>query len=157
MSNTKGNFITRQQLLAHFEQERQAWLTAGMNEADIFRIHFGEEHENGRGGDYRMWLDERKHTRTDHKYAPGTSVAIDAVDPGSAWVLTGRGGLDVAEFGIDLEAALSTLTVFQRHCFVEVVLNDRMQISVSGDLNITRQMVDKHIKAAIKKIKKYFS
>jgi RNA polymerase sigma factor (sigma-70 family) len=147
--------LTRQQLLEHFEQERKSWLEAGMNEADIFRIHFGEENENGRGGDYRVWLDERKHTRPDRKYAPGTPVAIDAADPNGAWISSGRGGLDDAEFNIDLESALSTLTVPQRHCFVEVVLNDRTQPSVATDLGITQQGVMNHIKAATKKLKKF--
>jgi len=149
--------LSRQQLMEHFEQERQEWLKAGMNEADIFRIHFGEEHENGKGGDYRLWLDERKHTRPDHKYAPGTPVAIDAVDPESAWISGGRCGLDDAEFNIDLESALAILTDSQRHCFVEVVLNDRTQPSVAEDLGITQQGAMNHIKAATKKLKKIFA
>ena len=39
--------------MEHFEQERQEWLSVVMSEADIFRIHFGTEKENGKGGDYR--------------------------------------------------------------------------------------------------------
>ncbi|MCL2188189.1 MAG: hypothetical protein FWC16_10465 [Defluviitaleaceae bacterium] len=92
MNHTDFIKLSREQLLEHFEQERQAWLKAGMSEADIFRIHFGEESENGRGGDYRVWLNERKQTRPDRKYAPGTPVAIDAVDPDGAWISGERGG-----------------------------------------------------------------
>ena len=149
--------LTRRQLKEHFEREREEWLSAGMSEADIYRIHFGEENENGRGGDYREWLNERKHVRPDRKYAPGTPAAIDTVDPDGAWISGGRGGLDDAEFNIDFEAAMSSLTELQRFCFVEVALNDRTQQSVADELKIKQQVVDKHIRAAKKKLKIFFS
>jgi len=148
--------LSREQLMEHFEQERQEWLKAGMSDADIHRIHFGEESENGRGGDYRMWLDERKHTRPDHKYAPGTPVAIDAVDPESAWISGGRGGLDDAEFNIDFESAFSQLTDLQRRSFIEVRLNGRTQADVASDLGVSRESVKQAIVGAVKKLKKFF-
>ena len=148
--------LSRKQLMEHFEQERQEWLSAGMNDADIFRIHFGEENENGKGGDYRLWLNERKHTRTDHKYAPGAPIAIDAVDPNSAWISGGKGGIDDTEFNIDFETALALLTDSQRYCFVEVVLNDRTQLSVAADLGISQPGVKHHLTGAIKKLKNFF-
>ena len=148
--------LSRKQIIEHFERERQEWLSAGMNEADIFRIHFGELSDDGRSGDYRMWLNERKHIRPDHKYAPGMPVAIDAVDPDGTWISGGYGGLDNAEFAIDLETALSTLTELQRFCFVEVMLSDRTQQSIADELGIKQQVVDKHIRAAKKKLKIFF-
>jgi len=157
MKNPNFKKLSREQLLEHFEQERQEWLKIGMSEADIFRIHFGDESENGKGGDYRLWLDERKHTRPDRKYAPGTPVAIDAVDPEAAWISGGRGGLDESEFNMDFEAALLTLTDAQRYCFVEVVLNDRSYSSVAKDLAKHHSTVQEAVRAAKEKIKKYFS
>ena len=156
MISTDFNKLSREQLMLHFEQERQEWLSAGMSEADISRIHFGTDEENGRGGDYRIWLDERKHTRPDRKYAPGTPVAIDAVDPNSAWISDGRGGLDDAEFGIDLDAALRLLTDLQRVSFVEVRLNGRTQSDVADELNVSRESVKQAINGALKKLKKIF-
>jgi hypothetical protein len=76
----------------HLESERRELLAAGMSEADIYRLHFGAEHEHGRGGDYGVWLAERKHFRPDHKYSPGVPVAIDTVDPDSARISGGRSG-----------------------------------------------------------------
>ena len=125
MNNPDFTKLSRKQLMEHFERERQEWLEAGMSDADIFRVHFGEESENGRGGDYRLWLDERRHTRPDHKYSPGTPVAIDAVDPNGAWISDGRSGLDDVEFNIDFETAMASLTDSQRFCFVEVELNSK--------------------------------
>ena len=156
MNNTDITKLSRKQLMEHFEQERQEWLSAGMNEADIFRIHFGEENENGRGGDYRVWLDERKRVRPDHKYAPGTPVAIDTVDPDGAWINGGMGGIDESEFNIDLEAALSTLTELQRKSFVEVRLNERTQAEVAEELGVSRESIKQAIAGALKKLKKYF-
>ena len=149
--------LSRKALLAQLEIERQQWLAAGMDEADIFRIHFGDEDENGRGGDYGVWLSERKFIRTDHKYCPGAPLSIDAADPDGAWISGGRGELDNVEFGIDFDSALSKLTEAQRFCFIEVALNGRTQQSVADDLKVTQQMVDKHLRAAGKKLKIFFS
>lgn len=71
----------------------------------------------------RAWATQRL-IRSDRKYAPGTPVAIDEVDPEGAWISGGRGGLDDVELNIDLESALSCLTESQRFCFVEVVFNN---------------------------------
>ena len=156
MISTDFHRMSRKQLVEHFEQERQEWLVAGMSEADIFRIHFGEEAENGRGGDYRVWLDERKRVRPDHKYAPGIPAIIDTVDPEGAWISSGRGGLDDVEFNIDLEAALSTLTKSQRFCFVEVILNNRTQQEIAAELGIAQPNVFKHVNNSKKKLKNFF-
>ena len=165
MANQDFAKLSKKELLEHFENERQEWLALGMSEADIFRIHFGEVDEYGKlikpkdgsyDGDYLLWLAERKHTRPDHKYAPGTPVAIDTIDPDGAWISGGRSGIDEAELNVDLEAALSTLTELQMFCFVEVVLDERTQQSVADELGIKQQVVDKHIRAAKKKIKNIF-
>jgi RNA polymerase sigma factor (sigma-70 family) len=157
MNKTDSSKLSRKQLIEYFERERQEWLSAGMSEADIFSMHFGEGNENGRGGDYRTWLSERKHTRPDHKYSPGTPVAIDAVDPNGAWISGGQGGLDDVEFNIDLEAALSKLTELQRFCFIEVALNGRTQESVAAEISKSRENVKYALGAAKKNLKKYFS
>jgi RNA polymerase sigma factor (sigma-70 family) len=140
----------------HLERERQQMLAAGMSEADIYRLHFGEENENGRGGDYGVWLSERKHLRPDRKYSPGVPVAIDTIDPDSARISDGKSGLEDIEFEIDLKAAMNTLTELQRLCFIQVELRDRTQKAVADELKISQQMVDKHIKAAKKKLKVFF-
>ena len=157
MNTTDITMLSRKQLLDHFELERQEWLAAGIGEAAIYRIHFGEPGENGRGGDYRMWLNERRHTRPDHKYAPGTALAIDTVDPDGAWISGGRGGLDEVEYAIDLEAALSKLTDLQRASFMEVRLNGRTQADVAYELGVSRESVKQAVEGALKKLKKFFS
>ena len=104
----------------------------------------------------RVWLNERKHTRSDRKYAPGTPVAIDAVDPESVWISGGRGGLDDAEFSIDLEAALLKLTELQRFCFVEICIRDRAYRDVAAERGKSLGTITDAIQSAKEKLKKYF-
>jgi len=165
MDNHDFTKLSKKSLHERFEQERREWLDAGMSEADIFRIHFGEfdaesnllkPKDGSYRSDYQAWLAERKHTRSDHKYAPGSPVAIDTVDPDGAWISGGRGGIDETEFSIDFESALLTLTELQRYCFVSVEQQGMTQQAVADYCGITQQAVGKHINAARKKLKKYF-
>lgn len=146
--------LSRKALIIQLETERQEWLAAGMSEAAIFYIHFGAD---GKDGDYRIWLSERKYIRADHKYAPGTPVSIDAIDPENAWINSGRGSLDDADSQIDIEAALGKLTELQRFCFTEVMLKGHTEQVVAKKLGMTQQSVHKHIKAAKKKLQNIFT
>jgi RNA polymerase sigma factor (sigma-70 family) len=102
---------SRKQLLDQMETERREWLEAGMSEADIYRIHFGEEDEDGRGGDYRVWLSYQAIADAKRKYAPGAPLSLDAfkyegalfIDPKSEDELTNT------EQTADIETALSAL------------------------------------------------
>ena len=148
--------LSRKELIKFFEKERHEWLDYGMNEADIFRIHFGEQEENGRGGDYRMWLEDRRYARNDYKYAPGAVIAIDIVDSDSNWLKSNTDCIDEIEFNFDLEIALSVLTDLQRTCFVNVRLKGWTQADLACELGVSRENVKQSIEGAIKKIKKYF-
>ena len=149
--------LSRKALIEQLEQERQEWLEAGMDEASIFRIHFGEDEDNGKGGDYGTWLSERKHIRGDHKYCPGIPLSIEEADPDGSWICDPRNNLFELETHLDFDGALSKLTELQRYCFVEVAINGRIQQSVADELGIKQQVVDRHIKAAQKKLKIFFS
>jgi hypothetical protein len=165
MNNHNFANLSKKALLEAFKQERQEMLAAGMSEADIFRIHFGEMDEHGKlrrpqdgsYSDYHAWLDERKHTRPDHKYAPGVPIAIDAVDPDGAWLGDGRNGLDEVEFNIDLKTAMDRLTAFQRFCFVEVCLKDRKYTDVAESCGKHHSTIQESVKAAKEKLKRFFS
>ena len=157
MINDDFTKLTRKRLFDRFEQERQEWLISGMSEADIFRIHFGEPYECGRGGDYRMWLDERKHMRPDRKYAFGSPVAVNLIDPNGVWISGGRGGLDEVDVVLDLMLALSLLTEMQRVCFIEARLIGRTQAEVANNLGISRDSVKQAVAGALKKLKPFFT
>ena len=149
------NFInlSRKKLFKAFDKERQEWLNAGMNEADIFRIHFGDD---GTSGDYKVWLDERKYNRADHKYCPGTPISLNEVFESNE-IKDHRTYIEDVEVNIDLENALKTLTPQQRYCFIEVAIYGKLQESVANDLSILQSGVSRRIKLAKRNLKKYFS
>jgi hypothetical protein len=145
--------LNRKTLFIAFEQERQSWLEAGMNEADIFRIHFGDD---GKGGDYAVWLAERKHTRTDHKYCPGAPISIEGADPEGVWIPDKRHDLSDVETQFDMERALSVLTELQRFCFIEICLNGRTCRDVASERGKHYTTIAETARLAKEKIKKFF-
>jgi hypothetical protein len=156
MNNADYGKLTRKQLLEQMETERQEWLLAGMSEANVYRIHFGEEKENGRGGDYAAWLSERKHFRADHKYAPGVPMAIDAVDPDGARISGGRNDFDDAERNIDFEKALSMLTGAQNELLRAIVYEGATPAEYARDKHINKSVVSRTLERARKNLKKFF-
>lgn len=156
MDNHDFAKLNRAALLTLFEQERQEWLDAGMSEADIHRIHFGEDSADGRGGDYGVWLSERKHTRSDHKYAPGTPAVIDTVDPDNAWISDSRDYFGETETRLDIESALATLPSAQSELVRAVVLGGLTPAEYARDKHINKSVVSRTLGRARKKIKKFF-
>ena len=147
--------LTRRQVMSHFEQERRKWLKIGMSEADIYRIHFGEENENGRGGDYRIWLDERRHTRSDHKYALGTPISFECLTCDE--YADSRDGIECIEFYANLENALGTLTDLQRKYFVLVFIKGYSYSEIAIVEGKNRSTIFRLVETAVKKIKPSFS
>jgi len=140
----------------HFEQERQEWLAAGMNEADIFRIHHGELEENGRGGDYRIWLDERKHTRSDHKYAKGESLSFcDELYDEEEY--TGNSNeIERLELSIDLAKVLSKLTERERFLVAAVYYHGRSYSEIAKEERKHRSTIMREVKTVTEKFKQLY-
>jgi hypothetical protein len=157
------------------EQERQAWLKAGMSEADIFRIHYGDD--NGSGitsgddeeyvypGDYAIWLKERSHTRDDYKYI-GKRVFLDdnmSDDNSEFDILTFSDTIGKLcdemvniPIKIDFERAFAKLTDKQKYYFTEVCLNGRTLKDVAAECGRHHSVVDDGVKLARKNLQKYF-
>jgi len=144
---------SRKALFALFDKERQEWLDAGMSEADIFKIHFGDD---GKGGDYAVWLSERKQKRPDHKYAPGTPWSIEILNCEGEWFRDNAADdlMLNAEAAADIESALSRLTELQMKCFKKVRLDGRTQADVADELGVSRESVKQAIEGALKKLRK---
>jgi DNA-directed RNA polymerase specialized sigma24 family protein len=140
----------------HFEHERQEWLELGMSEADIYRIHFGEPCENGRGGDYRVWLDERRHVRCDHKYAHGTPISYERLPHDDRLLVSNTECFDEINISVDLCYALSVLTDLQRKYFALVIVSGYSYAEVARKHGITEGAVRKHIRLALPKLKNFF-
>ena len=156
MYNTDFTNLSRKQLMKHFEQERQEWLDAGMSEADIFRVHFGEIDENGRGGDYRIWLDERKHSRTDHKYAQGGSLSYCDNVYDDRKNSSRCNEIENLELSMDMEGALSILTELQRRYSIYVIIYGYTYTEVAQKYGVSEAAIRKHVKHAKQKMKVFF-
>jgi len=72
------------------------------------------------------------------------------------WLEDTRDRISETETRMLFEQAADALTGPQRICFAEVCLYGRTQKSVADELGVAQQTVDRHIRAARKKLKKFF-
>ena len=101
----------------------------------------------------------RRHSRPDHKYAPGEPVSLDSLIYDGE-LLTDRnydGSVETIEFSIDLERAFSVLTELQRLYMTEVYLNGYSYAELERKNGISEAAIRKHIKLALQKMKNYFA
>ena len=99
----------------------------------------------------------RKHTRPDHKYARGEPISLDGLQYDGEWLDDWSKGIEETELAVDLEYALRSLTELQRRYFTLNRLNGHSYAEIARKDNISEAAVRKHIKLAVKKLKKYFS
>ena len=59
---------------------------------------------------------ERKHTRTDHKYSLGEPVSLGSLQHEGEWFADRIDSIEDANFFMDLNRALQSLTELQRRC-----------------------------------------
>lgn len=143
--------LSKTALLKHFKQERLEWLKLGMREDKIMQIHFGKD------GDYSIWLAERKHTRSDHKYCMGKPVSLEEVDPDNIWISDPRNAFDDVVTNVDVENALGILTKLQRYSFIEVCMKERSYVNVARELNKHHSTIQEAVKTSKKKLQKYYT
>ena len=147
--------LSRRQLMKFFEKERQEWLALGLSEAVIFNIHFGDENENGRGGDYRMWLDERKYHRPDHKYCRGTPISLSDVVYEGSWFEDHFALVSIESViqEIDIESILSTLTEKQADLIRAIVFDDKSCAEYARENGLNKSTVSRNLDRAREAIK----
>ena len=164
MNNRNYTKQSRIEFLTLLEQERQEMLTAGMNEADIFHMHFGEYDVNGMPcrdtypGDYAVWLSERKHIRPDHKHAPGTPQSLETVKYEGDWFSdpTAAELLLSIEQTADICAALQTLTLKQRALVQALVFDDMTSAEYAQINSLDKSTISRNLDRARKNLKKFF-
>ena len=98
----------------------------------------------------------RKHTRSDHKYAPGKPISLETLDCNGEWFSDNSESIKNMEFSMDLEQAMAKLTKLQRRYVTEVLINGHSYAELARQDNISEAAIRKHVKLAVPKIKKYF-
>jgi len=150
--------LSRKQLMKYFEIERHECLSAGMSEANIFRLHFGELDEDGRGGDYRMWLDEHKVTRPDRKYAQGTPLSLESFVYESLWFedKAASGALQLVEQTIDIEVIFNNLTKKQSDLLRALTFEDKTCTEYANEKGLNKSTISRNLERARTVIKKFY-
>ncbi|MDR2908975.1 MAG: helix-turn-helix domain-containing protein [Oscillospiraceae bacterium] len=97
---------------------------------------------------------ERKHTRPDHKYAPGAPISLDSAAPGCALAGDTYDETRDVDTRADFERALDFLSELQRFCVIEICLKGRTYRDVAKELGRDHSTVRDVIRAARLKIKK---
>ena len=98
--------------------------------------------------------DEEKNSNRRH--GRNNPISLENCEYEGEWFEDKRNPIKETETAVQWEQARASLTDLQRFCFVEVCLNGRTQQSVADKLGIKQQVVDRHIRAARKKIKSFF-
>jgi DNA-directed RNA polymerase specialized sigma24 family protein len=99
---------------------------------------------------------DREEFNSDRKHSRRYPISLENCEYEGEWFEDSADPIAEAETALEQEQMLASLTELQRICFVEVCLNGRSQKAVGTDLSISQQMVDKHVRAARKKLKKVF-
>ena len=96
---------------------------------------------------------DRRHTRSDHKYAPGRPISLDNPEYGCERYGRQDNAISSAEFSVDLESALSALTELQRRYFVMFHIEDYTYAEIARRGSKDASTVREIVKTAQKKIK----
>ena len=99
---------------------------------------------------------DREEYNSDRKHSRRYPISLENCEYEGDWFEDKHNPINDTETAIQWEQASAALTELQRLCFVEVGLNGRTQQSVADELGIKQQVVDRHIKAAKKKLKVLF-
>ena len=99
---------------------------------------------------------ERRHTRPDHKYAPGEPVSLDSLPYEGEWLEDRRDEIGEAMLSADLERALRSLTELQKRYFILNRLEGYSYAEIARADGKQTSTVLRLVESAAKKLKKYF-
>ena len=98
----------------------------------------------------------RKHTRPDHKYAPGEPVSLDSLRLEGEWFADRNNGIEDVEFSVDLERVLRILTGLQRRYFILTKLRGYSYSEIAKLDGKNASTVFRLAESAVEKIKNIF-
>jgi RNA polymerase sigma factor (sigma-70 family) len=97
----------------------------------------------------------RKHTRSDHKYAPGEPVSLDALKYEGEWVADHCGGISAIELSADLERAFAALTKRQRLVFALSRIDGYSNVEIARHYGVDESTIREILRSAEKRIKMF--
>ena len=99
---------------------------------------------------------DRSHSRADHKYAPGEPVSLESLEYEGESLADSNDDISLVELKVDLERALVTVTPLQRRYYVMSRLHGYSVAEVARLHGKDRTTIREAVKAADKKVKKFF-
>ena len=101
-------------------------------------------------------LNDRKHARPDHKYAPCAPLSLESLYREGTWFEDHDDGIAAAELSVDLQRALAALTKLQRRYFILARLKGYSYVEIGQRDGKDPSTVQRLVESAEKKIRKYF-
>ena len=93
---------------------------------------------------------------SNRKHSRRHPISLEHADYEGEWFKDKADPIGDTEAAIDSEQALASLTELQRVCFTEVKMSGRGYREVAADLDKSRSVVEKAVKGAAEKLKKFF-
>ena len=99
---------------------------------------------------------DRAHTRSDHKYAPGAPVSLESLEYESKSLADPNNYIAAVELAVDLNNALKTLTPLQERYYILHHLQDIPCAEIARREGKSTVAIFKLVRKAERKVKKYF-
>jgi DNA-directed RNA polymerase specialized sigma24 family protein len=106
--------------------------------------------------DTKEELNNRKHTRPDHKYAPGGPLSLDSLKFEGACFEDHDDCIAAVELSIDIQRALESLTILQRRYFIMNRFQGYTLAEIADLEGKCDAAIYKTVRAAERKMKEYF-
>ena len=106
--------------------------------------------------DLKEELNDRKHARPDHKYAPCAPLSLESLFCDGKWFADPNDCIAAAELAVDLERAMDTLTDLQRRYYRLARLEGYKCTEIAKRDGKDPSTVREIVKAAERKVRAYF-
>lgn len=101
-------------------------------------------------------LNNRKHSRPDHKYAPCAPLSLESLSYEGAWFEDNDDPIAAAELRMNLERALAKLTDLQRRYFTLSRIEGRNYVEIGEYEGKDPSTIQRLVESAEKKVRNYF-
>ncbi len=104
--------------------------------------------------DEALLRNNRKHSRSDHKYAPGTPLSLERLFLEGKWFEDRNCLIKAAELSLDLISAMKSLTALQVRYFILARIYDYDYVAIGKLVGKHSTTIQRLVESAMKKLNK---